>query len=108
MNMKFYRRRDPDKIADRLVALADAVRAMGWEEKGGYLIRGGDGEVCGRTQWIPRALWWSERDFWFSDNQTAAIIEKRILGEPLTKLETKAVNYMLEVAGWEKPKEEAA
>lgn len=96
---RFYRRLPPDKVADQLVALADALRLMGWDEKGGYLIRNEHGEVCARTKWIPRALWWSERPFWFNEAQCAGIVDKRLRGEPLTKLEQRAMDFLLEVAG---------
>ena len=98
MNMKFYPRSNPEKTARRLEALAHALRDTGWAEKGGFLIRGEDGQVRNRTKWIPRALWWSERPFWFSDTQCAGIVEKCLRGEGLTKLERRAMDYLLEVS----------
>jgi hypothetical protein len=95
----FYRRCCPEKVAEQLAALAKALRATGWAEKGGYLIRDQEGKVCARTKWIPRALWWSERPFWFNEAQCAGIVDKRLRGEPLTKLEQRAMDWLLEVSG---------
>ena len=101
---RFYRRVDPHQVSEELLALARALREMGWDEIGGRLLRNeATGEVIGRTKWVPRAQWWAERPFWFNERQVAGVVHKLLRCERLTPMETRIVKHLLEVAGVEAP-----
>lgn len=99
MSKRFYPRANPLEVADKLHRLADAIASVGWEEKGGYLIRGDDGQVVARTKWIPRAQWWAERPHRFSEQQTAGILLKHVTGKELTRTERACLLHLVEAAG---------
>lgn len=94
---------DPDLVA----TLQDmAANEAGWAEKGGNLMRefGDEGEVTGRTQWIPKAEWWPDRpgagkaNRKLNEAQVAEAVRKHLAGEPLKSLELQTVEYMSKIA----------
>jgi hypothetical protein len=95
---RWYPRADRHKVIDKLHALANVLREMGWEECGGYLLRDEAGEVSGRTKWIPRAQWWAARPFPFSEDQCAGIVLKLLNGGKLTRRMTECVAHLLRIA----------
>jgi hypothetical protein len=100
---RFYPRANPLEVAEKLHQLADTIASVGWEERGGYLIRGEDGEVVARTKWIPRAQWWAERPHRFSEQQTAGILLKHLMGKELTTRERECFQHLIDVAGLNEP-----
>lgn len=77
----------------------DDLRAMsqeaGWAERGGLMLRGPDGEVTGRTPWIPRAEWFRAG----MENQPetlAADIDKMARGEPAPAKSRRTIEGMIE------------
>ena len=72
----------------------------GWAEVGGRLVRseGREGEVTGRTSWIPNADWWPGRPKGLTEIQTRAAIDKALAGEPLNAKETRFVDYATQIA----------
>lgn len=98
MAKRFYPRADPQTVADKLSSLARLLREAGWEECGGRLLRDeSSGEVIGRTKWVPRATWWAERPHRFSEQQTAGIVLKRLLGERLTPREAACIAHLFDL-----------
>lgn len=94
---------DPDLVS----VLQDmAANEAGWAERGGNLMRefGDEGEVTGRTQWIPKAEWWPDRpgagkaNRKLNEAQVAEAVRKHMAGEPLKPLEQQTVEYMSQVA----------
>ncbi len=65
----------------------------GWSEKGGRLIRGQDGQVSGRTKWIPKA----ERYGAGMGNEAfvRTAVDKALNGEPLNSAQKRTVSSML-------------
>jgi hypothetical protein len=97
---RFYPREEPLKVADLLRNLADVIQSAGWDERGGYLIRNDRGEPVSRTKWLPRAQWWAERPYSFSERQCAGILLKHIKAErALTRRELHCLRDLLRVAG---------
>ena len=94
---------DPDLVS----VLQDmAANEAGWAERGGNLMRefGDEGEVTGRTQWIPKAEWWPDRpgagkaNRKLNEGQVAEAVRKHMAGEPLKPLELQTVEYMSRIA----------
>jgi hypothetical protein len=72
----------------------------GWDEVGGRLLRDQDGNVTGRTRWIPRAEWWQGRPDPKRMNEKAVreTVRKALAGEPLSRGEQRMIDYLTEVA----------
>jgi hypothetical protein len=97
---RFYPRAEPYEVAELLRDLAATLESAGWDQRGGHLLRDCDGNVTGRTCWIPRSQWWAERPHSFSERQTAGIVLKHIKAErPLTARELHCLRDVLRVAG---------
>lgn len=82
-----------------------AMRAeTGWLEEGGRLITRaayeGDPnpEVVGRTPWVPRAEWWSERPAGMNEREVQTAIDKALAGETLGPRQQELVDYLLDIA----------
>lgn len=99
MSNRFYPRANPLEVADKLHQLADAIASVGWEQKGGHIIRDEDDQVVARTKWIPRAQWWAERPHRFSEQQTAGIALKYLSGKELTRTERACFLHLIEIVG---------
>lgn len=100
-----------DRLSDE--GLVVDLRAMapeaGWAEIGGSIIRAGaDGEVTGRTKWLPNAPWFPvvQRDARLPGNQagraTQEAVRKAIAGEPMSAAERRHVEAMLDWAETER------
>jgi hypothetical protein len=94
---------------DKTAALRTLAQQAGWAEVGGKMIRSGaqtegglvgegQGDVIGRTPWIPKAEWWPGRPGGFNESQTAAIIEKGINGNLLGKKQREYFDFLSELA----------
>jgi hypothetical protein len=81
----------------------------GWAQVGGRVIRDGEqnavglvgdgqGEVIGRTQWIPRAEWWPGRPKGLNEEQVQTAVDKAVRGSKLSKREREMVEFMRDVA----------
>jgi hypothetical protein len=68
----------------------------GWAEQGGRVIRDQDGQVSGRTSWVPNAEWWPGRPKELSEAKAKKAIRKALDGEPLKPAEQRLIDYMLE------------
>lgn len=95
---------------------AEILRGMGeragWAERGGQVIRrlesedessrgligAGQGDVVGRTQWLPKDDWWPGRPGAYNEDQTRAIIEKGIAGQRLGPRQREYFDYLVETA----------
>jgi hypothetical protein len=79
---------------------------IGWHEYGGRIIReqqsvddvvrglvGAQGEVVGRTKWIPRSDFWPNRPVKISERDAHTALDKAAKGESLTKTESRFVEY---------------
>lgn len=88
-----------DSYRQDLEAMA---RNAGWAEMGGRMTRTPTGEaagdeIIGRTKWIPKEAWWTERPVRINEAQTKDAVRKALAGEKLTKTEQKMIDFMLEV-----------
>jgi hypothetical protein len=81
----------------------------GWLEEGGKIMREGtqdprgmvgegQGEVIGRTPWLPRAEWWPSRPHGLSELEVHVAIDKALAGDKLGKRQQDVVDYLLDVA----------
>jgi hypothetical protein len=72
----------------------------GWAEQGGKLLRdaGDEGNVTGRTAWVPNAEWWPGRPKGLKELEVHKAIDKAVAGETLTAKERKMVEYLADVA----------
>lgn len=119
---------DPDIPPNALHPRSDLGRfiqqmraEIGWEERGGRIIRGGEinndmtagadfgrasGEVVGRTSWVPKARvdgqgesrMWSERPVKITEAEARRAVDKFAAGEKLTKRERGFIEYMGQTA----------
>jgi len=87
-------------IADPIYrqAIETMANETGWAEQGGRVIRGQDGQVTGRTSWVPNAEWWPGRPKELSEAKAKQAIAKALAGEPLKPAEQRLVDYMLDYA----------
>ena len=90
----------PPTIADPIYrqAIETMANETGWAEQGGRIIRGQDGQVTGRTSWVPNAEWWPGRPKELSEAKAKQAIAKALAGEPLKPAEQRLIDYMLEYA----------
>lgn len=71
----------------------------GWAEEGGKVLRDGpDGEVIGRTKWVPNYEWWAGRPDSLNDAETVKAIDKALRGEKLNAKEKRMAQYLVDVA----------
>jgi GGDEF domain-containing protein len=70
----------------------------GWRERGGFLIRDFDGNVTGRTKWIPHADWYGELPERLNPEATERAVTKALNGEKLSAKEKRVLSYMLDYA----------
>lgn len=77
-------------------AIETMANETGWAEQGGRVIRGQDGQVSGRTSWVPNAEWWPGRPKNLSEAKAKQAIAKALAGEPLKPAEQRLIDYMLE------------
>lgn len=71
----------------------------GWAEEGGKVLRDGpDGQVVGRTKWVPNYEWWAGRPDSLNDAETVAAIDKALRGEKLNAKEKRMAQYLVDVA----------
>ncbi|ULQ47391.1 hypothetical protein JN531_003700 [Flagellatimonas centrodinii] len=100
-----------DRLSDESVQ--SDLRAMapeaGWAEIGGSIIRGArDGEVTGRTPWVPFAPWFQsvQRDARLPGNSNGAAtreaVRKAMAGEAMSAAERRHVEAMLDWADGER------
>lgn len=78
--------------------LESMAKNAGWAEVGGRMIRNEQGEVTGRTGWIPHEPWWQGRAGGLDKEQTREAVRKALAGEALSRNETRAIDYMVEKA----------
>jgi hypothetical protein len=85
-------------IADPIYrqAIETMANETGWAEQGGRVLRGVDGQVSGRTSWVPNAEWWPGRPKDLSEAKARQAIAKALAGEPLKPAEQRLVDYMLD------------
>ena len=83
-------------IADPIYrqAIETMANETGWAEQGGRVIRGQDGQVTGRTSWVPNAEWWPGRPKELSEAKAKQAIAKALAGEPLKPAEQRLIDYM--------------
>lgn len=79
-------------------SLETMANETGWAEQGGRVIRGPDGQVTGRSSWVPNAEWWPGRPKELSEAKAKQAIAKALAGEPLKPAEQRLIDYMLEYA----------
>ncbi|HEU4617099.1 MAG TPA: strawberry notch C-terminal domain-containing protein, partial [Gammaproteobacteria bacterium] len=79
---------------EQTAALRRLAEEAGWSEVGGKIIRNPQGEVVGRTHWLPRADWWPGRPGRFNEKQTAEIIEKGLNGRYLGKTQRVYFDFL--------------
>ena len=84
-------------IADPIYrqAIETMANETGWAEQGGRIIRGQDGQVTGRTAWVPNAEWWPGRPKGLTEAKAKEAIAKALAGEPLKPAEQRLIDYML-------------
>jgi len=70
----------------------------GWAEIGGRVLMDQDGEVTGRTPWVPKADWWKGRPGNYNEAQTERIIDKGLAGKYLGTKPREYFNFLVEVA----------
>lgn len=98
----------PSERADDLRSMATAA---GWAQEGGKLLRapledgmGVQGEVSGRTTWIPTEEWFGRmrsdlgRGGLSNKGEISAAIEKAIVGEKMTAREQRTVDWVRQEA----------
>jgi diguanylate cyclase (GGDEF)-like protein len=82
------------------VATQDALRSLdqeiGWAEVGGKILRDGEGDVVGRTSWIPKSPFWPGRPAAVTEAAARGAVERAITGEPLTAAQKRFVTYALD------------
>ena len=90
------------RIADQTIRAELSVMKgeTGWAETGGKLLRdaGDEGNVIGRTHWVPNAEWWPGRPKGLKETEVRKAVDKALAGETLTTKERKMVEYMADVA----------
>jgi hypothetical protein len=90
------------RIADESIRteLLRMKNETGWAEEGGKLLRsdGEEGDVIGRTAWVPNAEWWPGRPKGLKEFEVKAAIDKAIAGEKLKAGERRTVEYLADVA----------
>lgn len=79
-------------------ALTGMAKTAGWYEVGGQLLRDDQGNVTGRTKWLPKSDWYAEvpTDSRLNESDTVEAVRKAIAGEPMTAKEHRAVQFMLD------------
>lgn len=78
--------------------LETMAKNAGWQETGGRMMRDEEGNVTGRTSWIPREDWWPNRPDKLNPAQVQEAVRKALAGEPLKAAEKRTIDYMLESA----------
>jgi hypothetical protein len=82
-----------------------ATHEAGWAERGGRIIRenGKEGEVTGRTPWVPASDWFGamrkampKGASLAHEKDIQAAVEKAIKGEKLSAAQQRTVDFMLE------------
>jgi hypothetical protein len=95
------------QMALRAPVLQRMREEIGWAEYGGRLIRDGDatgglvgdGDVIGRTPWVPKSDFWPARpDKGLSEKAAHAALDRALEGEQLKPIEQRFVDYAVEVA----------
>ena len=82
---------------NRLAELQGMAQAAGWSERGGKLLRaeGDQGEVTGRTQWVPTEAWFAGKPAGVTERHMRSAVEKVASGRGiLTKPERDGLAYM--------------
>lgn len=74
---------------------AMASRA-GWDERGGKVMMDNDGNVLGRTKWLPKETWFAEKPDRVTEKHFRGAIDKLESGKKLTKPERSAAAFMLD------------
>lgn len=84
---------------DLRTELSAMAGEAGWSEIGGHIIRDPvSNEVTGRTPWVPRAWWWTERPDKLNKTQVSEAVRKALADEKLKVSEIRTVKYMLDMA----------
>lgn len=84
---------------NRLAELQGMASEAGWQERGGLMLRaeGAEGEVTGRTAWIPSAEWFAGKPQGVTEHHMRSAVEKVARGEAkMTKPERQGIEYMLD------------
>ena len=74
------------------------AKNAGWQETGGKMVRDEEGNVTGRTSWIPKEDWWPGRPDKLNPAQVQEAVRKALAGEPLKVAEKRTIDYMLDSA----------
>lgn len=94
------------KQSDVQFLLTEMAKNAGWAERGGRLLRenmdDNTSAVIGRTQWIPKEPWWTDRPHALNENQVREAVRKALADEPLTRKERDMVQYMIDYSSAER------
>lgn len=95
---------EPESLANRIARdpdLRDGLTALrfetGWEQEGGRLLMDPEGNVLGRTSWIPREQWWADRPKGLTEVQVHEAVAKALAGNKLGQRQQAIVQFMTEV-----------
>lgn len=84
---------------ERLPHYAESLAAMaqdaGWQEQGGRMIRDGDGNVTGRTKWLPRAEWF-QAGMQADPQALAESVRKAQAGEAIPSKDQRTISAMMD------------
>lgn len=69
--------------------------SAGWIERGGRAMRNLEGEVVGRTSWVPREAWFLDKPDDLRDEHFKAAVAKMESGASLNLPERRALDYMI-------------
>lgn len=85
---------------DTLSALARVLGGCGWDQVGGRLLRaqGDQGEVVGRTDWIPRAPWWLERPDGLTERRCHQVVADALAGRRLGPRQRRYLTWLMAIA----------
>ena len=97
---------EAEKIPANRMAVDPNLRAdmegfkteSGWFQTGGRVLMDEEGNVTGRTSWIPNQDWWQGRPGAYSEEDTHAIIDKALAGKRLGPKQQELVDYLTEIS----------
>lgn len=84
-----------ERLPHHAESLAAMAQDAGWQEQGGRMIRDGDGNVTGRTKWLPRAEWFQAG--MQSDPQALAESVRKVqAGEAIPSKDQRTISAMMD------------
>lgn len=84
-----------ERLPHHAEALAAMAQDAGWQEQGGRMIRDGNGNVTGRTKWLPRAEWF-QAGMQADPQALAESVRKAQAGEAIPSKDQRTISAMMD------------